>query len=458
MSRKIEITILSGVSAGDKFRFDLKSDGQTTLGRAEDCDLVLQDPTVSRRHAKITSDDTGVFLADLGSTHGTTHMGFKLGVGDAERRTLRSGDEFKVGESLFRIEFEEEEQAPVKASEPSPQSTQRRKRPLLANPRIRYALVAGLLGVLILALLPEEKRGLPPQQSGAVLSMPQLRVIGNFSGGKSPQENDHSHVDKAQFALPASDLIVEYEYLTESPIKVFLDQSVIDELQPDVSGWQRRVVVLRDITAGVERRLIFDNLDYPKASGKPKSWAVRDVRATPLARDVNVTFLSAINNAILRADKIRTTADGVFLMLRSMQQAVVEALRELEHDAVTYTIVPYGDTPDPTRVKAQLQSILGDRSRTIPTIPIEEHVKTLLSILSSVDSELWRGVTLGIHMAERSSKQKQYIDTYDTLTGIQKMFPGDEDRRWGLAEEMLSDKKIMPPKIRQNPNKYRKRE
>ncbi len=42
-----------------------------TIGRDARCDLVLSDPSISRRHATITSDDEGLLLADLGSTNGT---------------------------------------------------------------------------------------------------------------------------------------------------------------------------------------------------------------------------------------------------------------------------------------------------------------------------------------------------------------------------------------------------
>jgi adenylate cyclase len=41
------------------------------VGRAEDCDLPIADPTVSRRHAELDATDFGLRLHDLGSTNGT---------------------------------------------------------------------------------------------------------------------------------------------------------------------------------------------------------------------------------------------------------------------------------------------------------------------------------------------------------------------------------------------------
>ena len=41
------------------------------VGRADDCDLPIADPTVSRRHAELDATDAGLRLRDLGSTNGT---------------------------------------------------------------------------------------------------------------------------------------------------------------------------------------------------------------------------------------------------------------------------------------------------------------------------------------------------------------------------------------------------
>jgi adenylate cyclase len=41
------------------------------VGRADDCDLPIDDPTVSRRHAELDATDSGLRLHDLGSTNGT---------------------------------------------------------------------------------------------------------------------------------------------------------------------------------------------------------------------------------------------------------------------------------------------------------------------------------------------------------------------------------------------------
>ena len=72
-----------------------------TLGRLPECEVVLADPNVSRRHAEVrASEDGGFLVRDLGSTNGTRRNG--VVVNGSER--LASGDEITVGASTVRFE------------------------------------------------------------------------------------------------------------------------------------------------------------------------------------------------------------------------------------------------------------------------------------------------------------------------------------------------------------------
>ena len=44
---------------------------KTVIGRGSDCDLVLNESEMSRRHALIENTQEGLFLRDLGSANGT---------------------------------------------------------------------------------------------------------------------------------------------------------------------------------------------------------------------------------------------------------------------------------------------------------------------------------------------------------------------------------------------------
>jgi DNA-binding winged helix-turn-helix (wHTH) protein len=63
------------------------------LGREPGLPGTIDDASVSRRHARLRWDDTGVFLADLGSKNGT----FVRGVRVSEPIALEDGDEIRLG-------------------------------------------------------------------------------------------------------------------------------------------------------------------------------------------------------------------------------------------------------------------------------------------------------------------------------------------------------------------------
>jgi len=74
--------------------------GGTTVGRQADCDGVLDDPTVSRRHAVIEPDGRGWRLRDLGSRNGTAVNGSPV----AGSAPLRAGDIVSFGSVDARLE------------------------------------------------------------------------------------------------------------------------------------------------------------------------------------------------------------------------------------------------------------------------------------------------------------------------------------------------------------------
>jgi pSer/pThr/pTyr-binding forkhead associated (FHA) protein len=74
-------------------------DEPITLGRLDECDVVLNDATVSRRHAEVHRVDDGYEVVDLGSRNGTRVNG--RGV---VRERLDDGDELSVGAVGLRFE------------------------------------------------------------------------------------------------------------------------------------------------------------------------------------------------------------------------------------------------------------------------------------------------------------------------------------------------------------------
>jgi hypothetical protein len=71
------------------------------IGRSRECDLVLDDPNVSRRHAELRREDGGWAVHDLGSTNG-----IKLNGRRSRGGRLNPGDEITLG--ISRLTFEQE--------------------------------------------------------------------------------------------------------------------------------------------------------------------------------------------------------------------------------------------------------------------------------------------------------------------------------------------------------------
>ncbi len=71
-----------------------------TVGRGPECTLVLSDPQVSKEHLRLSREDGGWVLTDLGSRHGTRVNGREV-----SRQTMRSLDRISLGET--EVVFEE---------------------------------------------------------------------------------------------------------------------------------------------------------------------------------------------------------------------------------------------------------------------------------------------------------------------------------------------------------------
>jgi hypothetical protein len=72
-----------------------------TIGRSRDCDVVLDDVGVSRRHAEVRPSADGWRIADLGSTNGVLLNGKQ--VVDAE--SLHPGDRLELGSTQILFEL-----------------------------------------------------------------------------------------------------------------------------------------------------------------------------------------------------------------------------------------------------------------------------------------------------------------------------------------------------------------
>ena len=81
---------------------ELRSGVQLVVGRAPSSDIAIFDPTISRRHAELQADESGLRVRDLGSSNGTFHNGERIEDSDAVK--LEPGDTITFGKVAFRVQ------------------------------------------------------------------------------------------------------------------------------------------------------------------------------------------------------------------------------------------------------------------------------------------------------------------------------------------------------------------
>jgi len=89
----IELSVESGPLQGERFSMELPC----TIGR-KDCDLILEDHFISRRHAEIKFVDNMLVIEDLSSTNGTKVNGIIV-----KKKQLVTNDLISIGPANLRI-------------------------------------------------------------------------------------------------------------------------------------------------------------------------------------------------------------------------------------------------------------------------------------------------------------------------------------------------------------------
>lgn len=93
-SQEARLVVTGGEHNGREFLLYGK---RVIIGRDQDADVMIDEPSASRRHAQIELRGDEFFLRDLGSTNGTFFDGLLHGA----EKSLADGDRFKIGNTCF---------------------------------------------------------------------------------------------------------------------------------------------------------------------------------------------------------------------------------------------------------------------------------------------------------------------------------------------------------------------
>ena len=286
MSARFSIVIVKGPSVGETYSFDQSI---VSIGRtAAENDLVLNDRSITGKHARITVERGRVYLQDLKSTNGTYYNGAALQVGEKVR--LEHRDEFSLGKVV--LEYLELKDAgtdsadrDVAADEVPTQDGKGKKaadtgvKSLLKRKSVRISLIvfiiffAVLLGLKIFSE-PEIIVG-PPNLSKEPIFLPAPDVYGYT---KSVRTRPH----KAIFKFTAKSERIDFLYEVggvdyDGEISIILNGTKIANAPLAIKSWSdeqvlhlpRKLLVKNDANT-----LVFKHTKNPP--GKEK-WAVRNL-------------------------------------------------------------------------------------------------------------------------------------------------------------------------------------
>lgn len=98
------LTLSTAIGAESKT--ETFASNEVLIGRSQECDFVLEDPTVSSRHARLFYHLNQWWFEDLKSTNGSYLDGIRV----EEPIVVKDNDEFYCGDAIFTISIKPIEQ------------------------------------------------------------------------------------------------------------------------------------------------------------------------------------------------------------------------------------------------------------------------------------------------------------------------------------------------------------
>src|SRR5262245_43427899 len=108
-----QLVVVKGRSANQALR--IPTDGVTTVGRQQGCQIRIVSSQVSRKHCELFEKKGHLLVKDLGSSNGTLINGKKI---DGQQ-VVEAGSILTIGSVVFRVESAQPAAAPAAAGRPN---------------------------------------------------------------------------------------------------------------------------------------------------------------------------------------------------------------------------------------------------------------------------------------------------------------------------------------------------
>ena len=420
--QEYRFTVVRGGKPGSRVSFEggVRS---VRIGRGVDNDIVVNDGTVSRSHARVDLRADGWFLIDAGSSAGVEKMGFRIG---ATPEPLDSGDEFKLGDTILKFEVVAKKGAIKKAAaEAKPAAG---PGPLArVGLGSRRAQMLALAAVVVLAglLLWPTAPGLPPQSS-APLTINYAATTGWLPGA------DDSHLAGASFDIPidADGFGIYLQAASKSGIEIRSGERVVASIPPS-TAWQSFLLMLlpRAFSRESKLRLSFKNLGYDPSQGdigpeQAPFWAVGKMFLTRVieASSSPAQLADELVGTRGLAERISDNVGFRAAIVQSLRRALV-CLMKLSGRSAVLIPLPAKIPPDPVaeRIQTVRDNLTAEKLGTAMT--------DLTFALGKADAELSREYQQLVNNITLARKREATDEEVVLLATVMRMIPDLTDPR-----------------------------
>lgn len=260
------LEVIEGPRRGEKI---FVTSSGLSIGRKRENNLPLDDPMVSREHARIEQELSGFSIRDLGSKNGV-FVNEKL----VDSSSLKNGDIIRIGSSVFRFHIEEEKVEWEVFFEGKKEFLKKQKKTSPVRVML-YLLTAFLLIVVVIAIMSSKKpqdgtESKPSEERNVVepLTLP-AQTSSEQPSQETPSKKELTEEERARFnSIYQQAELAYFQGSYADAINYFKEALFIN---PDCDTCKKKIEELNkkliDIIKEIDKRAheFFESLQYQRA-------------------------------------------------------------------------------------------------------------------------------------------------------------------------------------------------